>query len=426
MNVGHNLMSPNIRILGNGTELVWYSELDGWGHLYLYDITTGKLKRQLTSGNWTVFDIVHVDEENRVLFFTAGGRESGRDPYYRHLYRTSLDGGDIVLLTPEDADHEFGGRSPLQAGFTNTSPLSPAAEYIIDTFSTVDIAPVSVLRSALDGRLITPLEEADASALYAAGYRPPQRFSVLSADGKTRLYGVLNLPSDFDPGKSYPVIDAIYGGPVSVVATRSFGSFADPQLEDHVAALQQLAERYPFLDIGRVGVYGHSNGGYLSARALLKHPDIFKVGFASASPHNFQGLPGTGAPWFGIPRYANGSAIRPEINAVPENYKVLDNAGLADQLQGKLMLVCGELDSAAFPALTMQLANALIKANKNFDFMYLPGATHMYFVQDMYVTRRLWDYFVEHLAGETPPEGFNMRKRGPEKGSGKGVRALFC
>jgi dipeptidyl-peptidase-4 len=228
---------------------------------------------------------------------------------------------------------------------------------------------------------------------------------------------VLNLPSDFDPGKSYPVIDAIYGGPVSVVATRSFGSFADPQLEDHVAALQQLAERYPFLDIGRVGVYGHSNGGYLSARALLKHPDIFKVGFASASPHNFQGLPGTGAPWFGIPRYANGSAIRPEINAVPENYKVLDNAGLADQLQGKLMLVCGELDSAAFPALTMQLANALIKANKNFDFMYLPGATHMYFVQDMYVTRRLWDYFVEHLAGETPPEGFNMRKRGPEKGS---------
>jgi len=220
--VGHNLMSPNVRTLGKHKELIWYSERDGWGHLYLYDITTGQLKRRLTGGSWTVLDIVRVDEKNRVVFFTAGGREFGRDPYYRHLYRVSLDDGDVVLLTPADADHEFSGRSPLHAGSANTDPLSPTAEYVIDTFSTVDTAPVSVLRSALDGRLITKLEEADASALYAAGYQAPRRFSVLSADANTRLYGVLNLPSDFDPDKSYPVIDAIYGGPVSVVAARSF------------------------------------------------------------------------------------------------------------------------------------------------------------------------------------------------------------
>ena len=451
--LSHNIRSPNIRILRNNTEALWYSERSGWGHLYLYDVVTGELKHQVTNGDWSVFDIVHIDEEERVILFTAGGKEPGRDPYYRHLYRTSLDGGDIVLLTPENADHEIAGKSPLPnrsspAGLSYDGPVSPGGKFFVDTFSTVDKEPASVLRSTADGRLIAHLEQADASRLYAAGYGAPQRFSVLSADGQTKLYGVLNLPSDFDTNKTYPLIDAIYGGPVSIVAARDFrgaynngyfpasvaelgfavvtfdgrgtpyrsrafreagyGSFADPQLEDHIAALRQLAEKYPFLDIGRVGVYGHSNGGYLSARALLKHPDFFKVGFASAGPHNFQGLPGTGAPWFGIPEYANGSTKRPEVNAIPENYKLLDNTMLADQLHGKLMLVCGEMDYTTFPALTMQLAAALIKANKNFDFLYLPGSTHMYFVQDMYVTRRLWDYFVVHLAGRTPPDDFDL------------------
>lgn len=451
--LSHNVRSPNIRILENGAEAIWYSERDGWGHLYLYDIASGKLKHQITSGDWSVFDIVHIDEDDRVIFFTAGGREPGRDPYYRHLYRKSLDGGDVVLLTPENADHEFTGTSPMQSGNSppgpsSDGPLSPSGRYFVDTYSKVDKEAVSVLRSAINGRLIVQLEQADASRLHAVGYRLPRRFSVLSADGQTELFGVMYLPSDFVAEKSYPLIDAIYGGPVSIVAARSFngaytsgyfpasvaelgfavvtfdgrgtpfrsrafrevgyGSFADPQLDDHVSALRQLAERYPFLDVSRVGLYGHSNGGYLAARALLKHPDFFQVGFASAGPHNFQGLPGTGTPWFGIPEYEDGSATRPEVNAIPKNYKALDNTMFADQLQGKLMLVCGELDYTVFPALTMQLAAALIKANKNFDFLYLPGSTHMYFVQDMYVTHRMWGYFMEHLAGQPPIKDFDM------------------
>jgi dipeptidyl aminopeptidase/acylaminoacyl peptidase len=256
------------------------------------------------------------------------------------------------------------------------------------------------------------------------------------------------LPPDFDANRRYPFIDAIYGGPLSVTAPRSFraawdngyfpasvaelgfvvfqldgrgtpyrsrafreagfGSFADPQLEDHVEAIRQLGERHLWLDTDRVGIYGHSNGGYLSARALLKHPEVFKVGFASAGPHNFQGLPGTGAPWFGVPDYGSGATVRPDINAVPDNYRVMDNAVFAEQLQGRLMLVCGELDSAAFPALTMQLAAALIEANKKFDLIYLPGRTHRYFVDDLYVTRRLWEYFAEHLAGQKYPSNSEL------------------
>jgi len=451
--LNHGVMNPNVRLLNNTSEAIWFSEREGWGHLYLYDASRGKLNNPITSGDWAVWDIVHIDEAGRQVFFTAAGRESGRDPYYRHLYKAPLDGGDITLLTPEDADHDIGTglSATLQrylAGIPGGETGADSGGYFIDTYSTVDQAPVTVLRSLDDGHLITRLEVANASELYAAGWKAPQRFSVKAADGRTDLRGVLYLPSDFDTNKSYLIIDAIYGGPVSVVAARSFrdaynsgyfpasvaelgfavitldgrgtpyrsrafreagyGSFADPQLDDHVAVIGQLIERFSFLDGSRVGVYGHSNGGYLSARALLKHPDVFKVGFASAGPQNFQGLPGTGAPWFGVPDYGDGATLRPEIGAVPENYVVLDNSNFASQLQGRLMLVCGELDYTAFPALTMQLASALIKANKNFDMLYLPGSTHRYFVDELYVTRRLWDYFVEHLAGLTPPDDFDM------------------
>lgn len=451
--LNHGVMNPNVRILGDGSEAVWFSERDGWGHLYLYDLSIGRLKNRITSGDWLVWDIVHIDEAGRQVFFTAGGREAGRDPYYRHLYKAPLDGGAITLLTPENADHEIKVEmSPLLQQYLAGIPAgdSPASGdgFFIDTWSTVDKASVTNLRSADDGRLISRIEEADVTALHEVGWKAPRRFFVMAADGLTELRGLMYLPSNFDPGKLYPVIDAIYGGPVSLVASRSFqdawsngyfpasvaelgfivvmldgrgtphrsrtfreagfGSFADPQLEDHVAAIRQLAERHPFIDVNRVGIYGHSNGGYLSARALLKHPDFFKVGFASAGPQNFQGLPGTGAPWFGVPDYGDGITRRPDTSAVPENYIILDNATFADQLQGKLMLVCGELDYTAFPALTMQLSSALIKADKNFDMLYLPGSTHRYFVDDLYVTRRLWDYFVEHLAGLTPPEDFDM------------------
>ncbi|MEN8164456.1 MAG: DPP IV N-terminal domain-containing protein [Acidobacteriota bacterium] len=455
--LGHNLRSgPCVRFLGDSNELIWFSERDGWGHLYLYDLDSGRVKNRITTGDWTVCEIIRVDAEDRRIFFTAGGREPGSDPYYRKLYRASLDGGTITLLTPEEADHHIGGSSGNPSGRLGsqavTPSLSPSGDFFVESYSTPNSEPRFVLRSSEDGRIISHLETADATALYATGWRAPVRFSVTSADGVTDLRGAIYFPPDFDAGGSYPVIDAIYGGQVSIVAPRTFrqaytsgyqraslaelgfvvisldgrgtpcrskafrevgfGSFADPQLDDHVAAIKQLAQRYPALDTNRVGVYGHSNGGYLAARALLKNPDFFNVGVASAGPQNFHGLPGTGTPWMGIPRYADGSSERPDGAAIPQNYQILDNTKFAAGLKGQLLLICGDMDNTAFPALTLQLADALIKVNKDFDLLYLPNQTHMYFVQQPYVMRRIWDYFVKHLLGATPPDNYEIKPYG--------------
>jgi len=439
--LGHNLRSgPNVRILENTQELVWYSERDGWGHLYLFDRESGEMKAQITDGSWSVWEIVQIDTSERVIYFTAGGREPGSDPYYRKLYRASLDGTDIRLLTPEEAHHE------IQGGF------SPSGKFFVETFSTVDTAPRFLLRSLHDGSVIAKLESADATDLYATGWRAPERFSVKAADGTTDIWATVYLPPDFDPERSYPIIDAVYGGPVSVTAPRAFrqgyasgyqraslarlgfivvsldgrgtpyrsrafreagyGNFADPQLEDHVAAIRQIAERFPSIDLERVGIYGHSNGGYMTARAMLMHPEFFRVGVSSAGPQNFHGLPGTGMPWMGIPKYEGGATTRPNDAAVPENYQILDNANFASSLQGKLLLICGDMDNTAFPALTLQLADALSKANKSYDLLYLANRNHMYFVNEPYVMRRIWDYFVEHLHGVAPPLNYKMMDYG--------------
>lgn len=439
--LGHNLRAgPNVRILRETREVVWFSERDGWGHLYVFDLESGQIKNQITRGNWTVWDIIKIDEGQRLVYFTAGGRGSGSDPYYRKLYRASLDGTNIQLLTPEEAHHE------IQPSF------SPSGKYFVETYSTVDSVPRFLLRSTHDGSVIVELETADATDLYATGWRAPERFSVKSADGATDIWAAVYLPPDFNPQHSYPVVDAIYGGPVSIVAPRSlrqayasgyqraslarlgfivvsldgrgtpyrsrtfreagYGNFADPQLDDHVAAIRQIAERFPSIDLGRVGIYGHSNGGYMTARAMLKYPDFFKVGVSSAGPHNFHGLPGTGMPWMGIPNYEGGATVRPNDAAVPENYRVLDNAELASGLQGELLLICGDMDNTAFPALTLQLADALSKANKSYDLLYLANRNHRYFVDEPYVMRRIWDYFVEHLHGVAPPLNYKMMEYG--------------
>ena len=437
VSLGHSVMSgPNVHLLPASGEFVWYSEEDGWGHLYLHDLASGDLKRRLTKGDWTVWQIEYMDETDRQLFFTAADMEGGSDPYLRRLYRVPLDGGDLVQLTPELADHDIS--------------LSPGAGNFVDTYSTVSEAPTSVLRSAMDGTVIAELETADASRLLARGWRPPTRVALTAADGETDIYAAVYLPADFDPEKRYPVIDAIYGGPVSIVVPRSFrqayvagyqqpslaelgfivvsidgrgtpyrsrafretgyGNFADAQLEDHVTALRQLAEMYPSMDLDRIGIFGHSNGGYMTARAMLKYPDFYKVGIASAGPHNFQGLPGTGMPWMGIPEYADGNSVRSEATEVPSNYAELDNANLASELKGRLLLIAGDMDNTAFPALTVQLGHALVEANKDFDMLYLPNETHRYFVSSPYVMRRVWNYFVEHLHGTTPPRDYVIRQ----------------
>ncbi|MGO1073133.1 DPP IV N-terminal domain-containing protein [Lysobacter sp. CA199] len=447
------------RVLAASGEAVWYSERDGWGHLYLYDLRSGRQIRRLTGGEWAVRDLIGIDERRRRLYFTAGGRESG-DPYERRLYRVSLDGGEPTLLTAEQADHDINGGGGTLFDGRAADPLSPARDYVVDTYSTLDQPPRSVLRSTEDGKVIAELERADVSAVAASGWLPPQRLKFKAADGRTDIYATAYFPPDYSrerakPGQ-YPVIDAFYGGPqvtnapvAYVEATAamnpisrsslarlgfvvitidgrgtpgrsrafhdvSYGLKHDPQVEDHVAAIKQLAERCPGLDLQRVGVYGHSYGGYSSTRAILLRPDFYKVAVSSAGNQNFQGMYGGGV--LGLDRlltgpldYGNGERLRPSPDAVPTVYRAFDNASLADRLQGKLMLVYGDLDENAYPAVTVQFTSALIRANKDFDLLYLPNQNHELFRNDPYYTRRMWDYFVEHLMGAKPPANYRLK-----------------
>jgi len=346
---------PLVRILGEGNEVIWYSERDGWGHLYLYDGNTGQLKQQVTSGAWIVRDIKYVDEAKRQIYFTAGGREKGRDPYYRHLYRINLNGSNIKLLTPEDADHDI--------------KFSPTWRYFINTYSRVDAAPVSVLRSS-DGKIIRQLEEADIQKLLAMGWKYPEHFKVKARDGITDIYGIIFRPTNFDPEKKYPIIDSIYPGPQVIRTPKSFSldSYSQGQaiaelgfivltidglgtplrsksfhdfcygnmgdaggIEDHIAAIRQIASRYPYMDLSRVGIYGHSGGGFASARAILAYPDFYKVAVSSAGNHDQRGYL---ADW--------GELYQGLLQG--DNYSNQINASLAENLKGKLLLVCGDMD----------------------------------------------------------------------------------
>ena len=299
---------PNIRVINDGAEVIWYSDRSGWGHLYLYDAQTGEQKSTITHGDWLVQDIHHVDTENRTIYFTGGGRERGRDPYFRHLYKTSLDGGEVVLLTDTDADHHYEPeQSSFRAAYLGTqaqqSLIRPDLGVLIDTYSRVDQPPVTLLRSTADGTVITALETADAGPLYATGWRAPVRWAVKAADGVTDIYTVYYAPQKEIPGGRHPVIDAVYGGPQIIVAPRNFidayratktkgesglarlgfavvitdgrgtplrsNAFRDigyPEftrvgIDGHMSAFRQLADMYPAMDTSRVGIYGWSWGG---------------------------------------------------------------------------------------------------------------------------------------------------------------------
>lgn len=397
--------------VGNGEEIIVYSERDDWGHFYLYDAASGEMKRQLTRGNWAVHGLQHVDVQRRLLYFTAGGREPGRNPYYTHFYRVSLDGGEPELLTPEDAQHAI--------------RMSPDGQSFVDTFSTVDSAPVTRLRSA-DGQLRAELAKADLGALERLGWRPPVRFTVKAADGKTDLHGVMYLPADLDERRKYPIIDSQYSAPHVVVTPRRFvidtelalaqlgfvvinvdgratslrqqsmqdlgfaGKQSAPLLvEDHKAAMEQLARRYPFIDIDRVGVYGHSAGGYRAARAMLQFPDFYKVGVASAGSHDayvHQSL----ARYYGRPQ------------EYPDGFGEQPNMPLAGNLKGKLLLVHGDVDDDVHVGVSLQLADALIRQGKDFDMFIYPNRNHKN-LWDGYLTRRVWNYFLQHLRDESVP-----------------------
>lgn len=424
LSAGRMVSRAQVWVLEDG-DLIWWSERDDWGHLYLREGVTGEFKRQLTHGAWQVREILAVDEDAETALITAGGREEGRNPYYAHLYRLDLANGELTLLTPEDADHKI--------------ELSKDKRYFFDTYSRVDLPPVTVLRR-VSGELIATVHETDASGLRALGWRAPEIFSAKARDGATDLWGVLFFPSDFDPEKRYPFIEYIYPGPqssfvpnrwldieskstmlaikamaelgfiVGVVdgpgtgfRSKSFkdvaagGNFGEAGgLLDRIGVWKQLGETRSYLDVTRAGIFGHSGGGYATARALLKFPEFYTVGVANAGNHDQRAYSaGWGEFYIGL--------LEGDI------YEDQANPPLAANLAGKLLLIHGAMDGNVYLSTTMRLVQALIEADKDFDLLILPEGTHMdSFARNPYVLRRHWDYFVRHLRDELPPSDFHI------------------
>lgn len=415
----------NWRYLPETHEAIWFSERNNWGNLYLYDLNTGKLKRAITRGDGNVTEVLKLDAKTRTVWFRGVGRTAGVNPYYQQFFKVSLDGGKPVLLTPEAADH--------------TVTLSPDGKAFVDAYSTPTTPPVTVLRSADDGRKLADVATADITRLKATGWVPPIPFTVKGRDGKTDLYGMMFKPTHFDASKKYPIIDYIYPGPqTGSVRGRSFSSaradhqsvaelgfivvaidgmgtpwrskafhdayfehVEDNTLPDQVAGLKELGKKYSWIDLDRVGVWGHSGGGNATAGAMFHHPDVFKVGWAESGNHDnrnyeddwaekWQGLLVTGK---------NGKT----------NYDAQANQSFAKDLKGHLMLVHGTMDDNVPPSNTLLVVDALIKANRNFDLLMIPNAHHGYGEATPYATRRRWDYFVQYLAGNTPPVEYQLK-----------------
>lgn len=412
----------NWRYLPRSSEFIWYSQRDNWGHLYLYDLASGDLKHQITTGTGNVGNILRVDEEHRVLFFTGVGFEADRDPYFQHLYRINFDGTGMTLLTPENANHSVS--------------LAPSGEWFVDSYSTPDTPPIAVLRDA-QGAMVAALEEADIAALLATGWQPPVPFSVKGRDGETDLYGLMFKPTHLDPTKKYPIINSIYPGPqAGSVGSRSFstargdaqaiaelgfivikldgmgtpwrsktfheayyGDMGDNTLPDQILGMRQLADRHPWIDIDRAGIWGHSGGGYATAGALFHYPEFFKVGVSQAGNHDNRVYEDDwGEKWQGL------------LTRDPDrgtNYDSQANQNFATQLQGKLLLAHGTMDTNVPFYSTLLVVNALIDANKDFDLILFPNRGHG-FSSEPYMMRRRWDYFVEHLLGAEPPDDYEL------------------
>ncbi len=412
------------QVLWATSEVVWYSERDNWGHLYLYDLATGRLKQQITSGDGPVMQIARLDEKSRTIWFAAQGREKGEDPYFRHFYRIGMDGRNYVSLTPGEADHGV--------------QLSPSGRYLIDTYSTPDEAPVVALRDA-NGKPVMPLEKADISKLVATGWKPPMRIAMKAHDGRTDIHGLLFRPTTFDPARKYPIVNNVYPGPQtgstggrSFAAARGdrqalaelgfivvtidgmgtpgrskafqdayYGAMGrDNTIPDQIAGMKELAQKYPWIDISRAGIWGHSGGGFATTTAMFRFPDFFKVGIAESGNHDqrmneddwgerYQGL---------VTKNADGT----------DSYEEEGNQKYAANLKGHLLLAHGTMDTNVPPYQTLLIADALIKANKDFDLLMLPNQNHGYGPASNYMMRRRWDYFVKWLLGTEPPKEYEI------------------
>ena len=440
---------PNIRTLPGGNEIVWFSQEDDWAHLYLLD-GEGKTKNRITEGEWVVRELLHIDPASRTLMFTRGGMTPDLDPYFRQVCRVSLDGGPVTVLTPERADHFVATVQPqvlivltLDIHRPRPTGVSPSGRFFVETGSTISSIPVSRLRDSRDGRVIAVLEEADVTDAIRNDWRWPEPLNLKAADGKTEIYGALYLPSDFDPSKKYPVLDLIYPGPqrtqtpfqsftadaggmrtflfpkafaelgIVVVTIDGRGTplrskgFHDAWygrmetaggLEDHIAALKQLAAERPYMDLERgVGITGHSGGGFASTRALFLYPDFYKVAVSSSGNHDQRGyMQGWGEKYQGL--MSEGAS-----------YEAQANAGIAHRFDGKLLLAYADMDDNVAPALTLQVVDALIKANKDFDMLVMPNHNHSTIYRDGYFFRRTFEFFLRHLVGVEVEPGYKMQ-----------------
>ena len=414
------------RMLWPTNEIIWYSQRDDWGQLYLYDLNTGKLKNKITSGDGPVTQIVRIDDKTRTVWYSANGREEGQDPYFAHFYRIGLDGkGAQVSLTPDNGDHVV--------------QLSPDGRYLIDTYSKADTPPLVSLRDA-DGKVVMPLEKADISRLVATGWKPPIEIKVKAADGTTDLYGMMFVPTNLDPNRKYPIINNAYPGPQSgSVGSRAFASARgdkqalaelgfvvvsldgrgtpgrsksfhdayygrmgrDNTVPDQVAGMKDLAKTYPYIDIDNAAMWGHSGGGFITADAMFRFPDFFKVGIAESGNHDQRVYEDD---W--------GERYQGLLEKTPDgkdSYDIEANQTFAKNLKGHLLLAHGTMDNNVPPYNTLLVADALIKANKDFDLLMLPNQPHGYGTMSNYMMRRRWDYFVKWLARGEPPKEYEIK-----------------
>ena len=408
----------SLKALGNGKELIHWSERDGWAHLYLYD-DQGNLKNRITKGPWHVEEILKVDEKTRTVYFTANGKNADENPYYEHLYKVNLDGTGLTQITKGDFFHQV--------------EVDDDAKFMVDNYSRIDTVPVCVVLDNT-GKKVMDLQESDFSQLLANGYKFPELFKVKAADGITDLYGVMYKPFDFDSTKVYPIIDYVYPGPqveavyypftrMSVRTDRlaqagfivisvgqrgghpsrskwyhnyGYGNMRDYPLEDHKYAIEQLANRYGFIDINKVGIHGHSGGGFMTTAAMCQYPDFFKVGVSCAGNHDNTIY----NRWWSETHHGVKETVS-EQGDTTFVYKIGTNPEIAKNLKGHLLLVHGDIDDNVHPGNTTRVVDALIRAGKRFDMLMLPQQRHSFGDMNEYFYWRLVDYFSEHLKGRS-------------------------
>ena len=414
----------NWHYLPESNEILWFSERDNWGNLYLYDLTSGKLKNQITKGPGNVTQVLHVDGKARIIYFVGVGREKDRDPYFEHFYSVKFDGSDLKLLTPENATHRI--------------KVSHDGRYFTDTYSTPTQPQATVVRDN-QGKTVMEVGRQDIAPLNAAGWQPLTPITVKGRDGKTDLYGFLFKPTHFDASKKYPIINYVYPGPqigscggrefrashgdmqslaelgFVVVCIDGMGTpyrskafheayyadLGDNTIPDQIAGMKELAKQYPFIDLDRVGIWGHSGGGNATGAALLHYPEFFKVGIAESGNHDQRDYEDDWAEkWAGI------EVKKPDGTS---NYDSQANQNFAKNLKGHLLLAHGTMDDNVPPNNTLLLVDALIKANRDFDLILIPNAAHGYGAASQYMMRRRWDYFVRYLAGGVPPNEYQTK-----------------